>query len=233
MPTADRTCATVLERGNGWVLAMLVPPVEAGVPARGCAPAALPRGAVAPPCAPWLSSSVGARSAPTNRHARSPRGVEQGAAFWFARLKNVRLVAARCTVILTCQGRPHKGLAGPGRDKLNSSDYKDFRRLLRASCISPARPASRHRRMLSNESRVRFKQTAAYEHVPNILKKTVNKKHPERGGAKRPAMPVPTPPRQPALRHLVARSAGAVRRGSARRESASPEGAAPRPSRSG
>jgi len=124
MPTADRTCATVLERGNGWVLAMLVPPVEAGGPARGCAPAALPRGAVAPPCAPWLSSSVGARSAPTYRHARSPRGVEQGAAFWFARRKNVRvrLVAARCTVILTCQGRPHKGLAGPGRDEPSISD---------------------------------------------------------------------------------------------------------------
>ena len=64
MPTADRTCATVLERGNGWVLAMLVPPAEAGGPARGCAPAALSRGAVAPLCAPWLSGGVGAGSAP-------------------------------------------------------------------------------------------------------------------------------------------------------------------------
>src|SRR4051812_9507720 len=89
MPTADRTCARVLERGNGWVLAMLVPPAEAGGPARGCAPAALSRGAVAPLCAPWLSGGVGARSAPTNRRARSPRGVEQGAAFWCARVKNV------------------------------------------------------------------------------------------------------------------------------------------------
>src|SRR3954453_20535799 len=96
MPTADRTCATVLERGNGWVLAMLVPPIEAGGPARGCAPAALPRGAVAPLCAPWLSGGVGARSAPTNQRARSPRGVEQGAAFWCARLKNVHVrLAAR------------------------------------------------------------------------------------------------------------------------------------------
>jgi len=95
-PTADRTCATVLERGNGWVLAMLVPPIEAGGPARGCAPAALPRGAVAPLCAPWLSGGVGARSAPTNQRARSPRGVEQGAAFWCARLKNVHVrLAAR------------------------------------------------------------------------------------------------------------------------------------------
>src|SRR4051794_1011200 len=96
MPTADRTCASVLERGNGWVLAMLVPPAEAGGPARGCAPAALSRGAVAPLCAPWLSGGVGARSAPTNRRARSPRGVEQGAAFWCSRLKNVRVrLAAR------------------------------------------------------------------------------------------------------------------------------------------
>ena len=72
------------------------PPAEAGGPARGCAPAALSRGAVAPLCAPWLSGGVGARSAPTNRRARSPRGVEQGAAFWCARLKNVRVrLAAR------------------------------------------------------------------------------------------------------------------------------------------
>ena len=67
-----------------------------GRPVRGCAPAALSRGAVAPPCAPWLSGGVGARSAPTSRRARSPRGVEQGAAFWCARLKNVRVrLAAR------------------------------------------------------------------------------------------------------------------------------------------
>src|SRR3954452_2973475 len=70
---------------------MLVPPAEAGGPARGCAPAALKRGAVAPPCAPWLSDGVGARSAPTSRRARSPRDVEQGAAFWCDRLKNVRV----------------------------------------------------------------------------------------------------------------------------------------------
>ena len=91
MPTAERTCATVLERGNGWVLARLVPPADAGGPVRGCAPAALSRGAVAPPCAPWLSGGVGAGSAPTNRRTRSPRGVEQGAALWFARPKNVRV----------------------------------------------------------------------------------------------------------------------------------------------
>src|SRR5215212_1763849 len=91
MPTADRTAATVLERGNGWVLAMLVPPADAGGPARGCAPAALSRGAVAPLCAPRRSGGVGARSAPTNRRARSPRGVEQGAAFRCARLKYVRV----------------------------------------------------------------------------------------------------------------------------------------------
>src|SRR4051812_30276469 len=75
---------------------MLVPPAAAGGPARGCAPAALSRGAVAPLCAPWLLGGVGARSAPTNRRARSPRGVEQGAALWCARLKNVRVrLAAR------------------------------------------------------------------------------------------------------------------------------------------
>src|SRR3954466_4013320 len=73
MLTAERTCATVLGRGNGWVLAMLVPPADAGGPARGCAPAALSRGAVAPPCAPWLSGGVGARSAPTNRRALAAR----------------------------------------------------------------------------------------------------------------------------------------------------------------
>src|SRR3954453_15557227 len=87
MPTADRTCATVLERGNGWVLATLVPPAVAGGPARGRAPAALSRGAVAPLCAPWLSGGVGARSAPTSRRARSPRGVEQRAAFWCAKAR--------------------------------------------------------------------------------------------------------------------------------------------------
>src|SRR3954470_16499439 len=70
---------------------MLVPPAAAGGPARGCAPAALSRAAVAPPCAPWLSGGVGARSAPTSRRARSPRGVEQGAAFWCARLKAVHV----------------------------------------------------------------------------------------------------------------------------------------------
>src|SRR3954468_21297576 len=70
---------------------MLVPPAAAGGPARGCAPAALSRGAVAPHRAPWLSGGVGARSAPASRRGRSPRGVEQGAAFWRARLKNVRV----------------------------------------------------------------------------------------------------------------------------------------------
>ena len=97
-PTADRTCATVLERGNGWVLAMLVPPIEAGGPARGCAPAALSRGAVAPPCAPWPSGGVGARSTPTSRRARSPRGVEQGASFWCSRLKNARFRRLACSL---------------------------------------------------------------------------------------------------------------------------------------
>src|SRR3954468_20365797 len=90
-PAADTICATVLDRSNGWVLTMLVPPAEAGGPARGCAPAALSRGAVAPLCAPWLLGGVGARSAPTNRRARSPRSVEQGAAFWCARLKAVHV----------------------------------------------------------------------------------------------------------------------------------------------
>src|SRR4051812_1804732 len=91
---------------HGWVLAMLVPPAEAGGPARGCAPVALSRGAVAPLCAPWCSGGVGARSAPTSRRARSPRGVEQGAAFWCARVKNVcvRLAARSLCVILTNQG---------------------------------------------------------------------------------------------------------------------------------
>jgi len=42
---------------------------QAGGPVRGCAPAALSRGAVAPPCAPWPADGVGARSAPTNRRA--------------------------------------------------------------------------------------------------------------------------------------------------------------------
>src|SRR3954447_18680486 len=75
---------------------MLAPPAEAGGPARGCAPAALSRAAGAPLCAPWLSGGVGARSAPTSRRARSPRGVEQGAAFWCARLKAVHVhLAAR------------------------------------------------------------------------------------------------------------------------------------------
>jgi hypothetical protein len=56
-PAADTICATVLDRSNGWVLTMLVPPAEAGGPARGCAPTALSRGAVAPLCAPWLLGS--------------------------------------------------------------------------------------------------------------------------------------------------------------------------------
>src|SRR3954465_13192296 len=63
-----------------------------------------------------------------------------------------------------------------GRDKLSLSERTDFRRLLRASCVSLARPAPCHRRMFSNQSGVLFEQTAAYEHRLNTWEQTANKK---------------------------------------------------------
>src|SRR3982751_95366 len=77
---------------------------------------------------------------------------------------------------------PFQGLVGPGRGKLTHANRTDFCRLFRVSYILPARPESPHRGMLSNDSSVLIKQTAASEHRPNTLKQTANKKHPERAG---------------------------------------------------
>jgi hypothetical protein len=78
---------------------------------------------------------------------------------------------------------PFQGLAGPGRGKLTLKNRTDFCRLFRAPYILPVRPESPHRRMLSNDSSVLFKQAAAPEHRTNTLKQTANKKHPERAGS--------------------------------------------------
>jgi hypothetical protein len=62
------------------------------------------------------------------------------------------------------------GLAGSGQFKLNHYNNTDFRRLLRATCVSPARRASYHRRVLSSDSSVLFKQTAAHDYRCNACK---------------------------------------------------------------
>ena len=80
---------------------------------------------------------------------------------------------------------PFQGLAGPGRGELTAENGTDFRRLLRDSYILPVRPESPHRRMPSNESSIPLKRVATPEHRPYTLKRTANKKHPERGGSNR------------------------------------------------